>query len=87
MLGFICCAFCPGDIPSERWEGQAMTTVERWGRGLFGAIAFVIGVALVDYFFPPAPMTDIGITSPSVLLFCLDTLAVAKTNGKQIAST
>jgi hypothetical protein len=49
---------CRGQL--RGWEEQAMTTVERWRRGLFGAIAFVIGVALVDYFFPPAPMDPYG---------------------------
>jgi hypothetical protein len=33
-----------------------MTTFERWRKGLLGAIAFVLGLALADYFFPTAPI-------------------------------
>jgi hypothetical protein len=33
-----------------------MTTIERWTRGLSGAIATVIAVVLLDYFHAPTPI-------------------------------
>jgi hypothetical protein len=33
-----------------------MTTIERWTRGISGAIGAVIAVVLLDYFHAPAPI-------------------------------
>jgi hypothetical protein len=33
-----------------------MTTVQRWTRGISGAIGAILVLALFDYFFPPAPI-------------------------------